>query len=370
MSLLIVADGVGVDSTAVLIELAKRGIRPDAILHADLNSEKRETVAYYEVRRAWLKEVGFPDLTIVRYQPKDFKHWPPYRGLIENCLTNGTLPSLAFGFKSCSIKNKVAPQNQWAKDWAPAIEEWANGRKVRKIIGYDAGARDTYRYAHAKGVEDPLYDYWYPLIEWGMDREACKQTIRAAGQPVPPKSACIVCPATKPAELHEFQKSYLRLIVLMEARAKPRLMGYWTQEQIDAWYAPKLAKWEADRVVAAARVEQGLLSQQEFERKYAAPPRKPKVGDGCKGLWRSATRGRPARDGRPAVEARPAMMTDYIAAHRLLEPEEIKRIQEDAPKELLTRLSAYEQGLDDTFSWHDFLEHVTEEDAVHEEHDV
>lgn len=190
---LMLAYGLGVDSTAVLVGLHQRGIRPDSVLFADTKSEKRETYAYLPVIQEWLARVGFPPVTVVEYLVKNFKHWPPYRGLGENCLTNGTLPSLAFGFKSCSLKWKVQPQNAWTDEWQPAIDCWAAGGRVRKMIGYDNGAKDRKRYSHAVGVEDPKYDYWYPLIDWGLDRNGCKDLIRSAGLPVPPKSACYFC---------------------------------------------------------------------------------------------------------------------------------------------------------------------------------
>ena len=40
---LVVAYGLGVDSTAMLVEFAHRGIRPDLILFADTGGEKPET---------------------------------------------------------------------------------------------------------------------------------------------------------------------------------------------------------------------------------------------------------------------------------------------------------------------------------------
>ncbi len=190
---LMLAYGLGVDSTAVLVGLHQRGIRPDSVLFADTKSEKRETYAYLPIIQDWLKKVGFPPVTVVEYRVKNFKHWPPYRGLGENCLTNGTLPSLAFGFKSCSLKWKVQPQNAWTDAWQPAIDCWAAGGRVQKMIGYDNGAKDRKRYSHAVGVEDPKYDYWYPLIDWGLDRNGCKDLIRSVGLPVPPKSACYFC---------------------------------------------------------------------------------------------------------------------------------------------------------------------------------
>jgi len=103
---LVVAYGMGVDSTAMLIGMKHRGIRPDLILFADTGDEKKETYAYQKVIDRWLKRVGFPPVITVRYQVKNFKNWPPYYTLGQNCLTNGTLPSLAFGFKSCSMTRR------------------------------------------------------------------------------------------------------------------------------------------------------------------------------------------------------------------------------------------------------------------------
>lgn len=176
-----VADGLGVDSMAMLIGMAKRGIRPDAILFADTSSEKDETYAYLPVVNAWCDRVGFPRVTVVEYVVKNFKNWPAYNGLEENCLTNGTLPSEAFGMGSCSEKWKQQPQNNWTKTWAPAVEAWASGGKVRKAIGYDDSTADKKRSCSAdrtfKAKPDERYDYWYPLQEWKIDRKQCIQMI-------------------------------------------------------------------------------------------------------------------------------------------------------------------------------------------------
>lgn len=226
----IAAWGAGVDSTAMIIEWLAQGRRLDVVLHADTGSEKPETYAYVPVFRRWLEERGIP-LVVVKYQPRDFKNWPPYYSLEENCVSNGTLPAVAFARHSCSLKWKVQPQDKWAASWAPAQRVWAAGGKVLKLIGYDASPQDSRRYAHAASLgPDERYDYAYPLREWGWDRAACEERIRAAGLPVPVKSACFFCSAQKPNELRALSPAHLRRIVLLEARAKPRLRnidGLW-----------------------------------------------------------------------------------------------------------------------------------------------
>lgn len=363
-----VAYGLGVDSTAMLVLLQQQGIRPDAILFADTKSEKLETYAYLPIIQEWLARVGFPPVTVVSYQVQDFKHWPPYRGLGENCLTNGTLPSLAFGFKSCSLKWKVQPQNKWTEKWQPAIDCWARGGKVDKLIGYDNSAKDLKRYAHAVGAEDQRFRYAYPLIDAKLNRDACKELIRQAGLPVPPKSACVFCPATQPAELHEHRKEYLRLIVIMEARARPRLDGCKNQEQLDAEWQERHAKWQLklDELTAVASREFDTEGTDEktdqaaldwFNNELAAikkkEPKRRLVGSGTAGLWRSATK------------KKPAMMSDYIRQHDLLPAAEIDELQARAPTEIVDNQQAFANG-EEFLNWHDFLEQFSPEDAVEE----
>lgn len=229
---LVVSYGAGVDSTAVLVGLYNRGIRPDLIMFANVGGEKDQTYAYIPMMNAWLTKIGFPTITEVKYQAKNFKHWPPYRSLEENCLTNGTLPSIAFGFGSCSQKWKASPQDKFLKAWEPAIQAWRAGGRVTKVIGYDCSGRDSQRRTYAdkatKGEEK--YAYWYPLQDWGWDRDECMRQISQAGLAVPFKSSCFFCTAMQPAEVDALPQDKLRRLVLLEARAKPRLKsteGLW-----------------------------------------------------------------------------------------------------------------------------------------------
>lgn len=283
--MLVVAYGVGVDSTAMLVGMKHRGIRPDKILFADVGSEKDETYPYLEVISPWLAKVGFPKVTIVRYVPKKFKHWPPYYTLEENCLTNGTLPSISFGFSSCSQKWKQAPQHKYLLNDPSALSIWSHGQKVVKAIGYDASPRDAQRKAKAerlvctyKDQFSDFYEYRYFLQEWDWERERCKDEITGEGLPVPVKSSCFFCLAMKMDEVRQLTVAKLRRIVLLEARANPRL------EKIE-------------------------------------------------GLWRKSTK------------ARPGSMTAFIAKEGLLTQEDIERIQH-VPAELVKFQEAFKNGTD------------------------
>ncbi len=123
------------------------------------------------------------------------------KSLSDSCLRLGTLPALAYGMHQCSIVWKLQPQRKFVKAWQPAQDAWAAGELVTTCIGYDAGPRDSCRQYKAEGKEATGYRNRFPLIEWGWDRERCIAEIEAAGLPVPVKSACFHCPASKKSEI-------------------------------------------------------------------------------------------------------------------------------------------------------------------------
>jgi len=210
---------VGVDSTALLVEFSIRQIQPDLILFADTGGEKPETYRYLPVMQRFLKRVNFPPIITVRYRPTR----AVYDTLEQQCLHTGTLPSLAYGGKSCSIKYKKVPQDKYVERWEPARQCWNQGHKVVKVIGFDAGPADSRRHRYE---EDERFRYWYPLQEWGYDREQCKRIIESAGLPVPMKSSCFYCPAMKKPEilwLREHHPDLLERALHIERNAQDSL---------------------------------------------------------------------------------------------------------------------------------------------------
>lgn len=146
------------------------GIVPALITFADTGGEKPETYAYLDTINTWLRGVGFPEVTVVRYEGRHGR----YSTLEENCLANHTLPSLAFGRKGCSQKFKTSPQNRYRARWAPARAAWKAGQRVVVAIGYDCGPTEGRRSTLASTKR---YAYRYFLREWGWDRERCVEEI-------------------------------------------------------------------------------------------------------------------------------------------------------------------------------------------------
>lgn len=221
---IVVAYGAGVDSTAMLIGLKKRGRRVDLILFADTGSEKPETYAYLDIMDQWLAANDMP--TIIR-----LKRSSPKAGdtsLHGECLRKRILPSLAYGGHSCSLKWKVEPQWAYCKrhfGWSHRRRAWRHGPYITKLIGYDAGPADSRRTKKATGKWPAGHRYEYPLRDWGWDRARCVAEIEAAGLPVPLKSACFMCPASKKGEVQWLSANHPDLVRVaqdMEAKAHER----------------------------------------------------------------------------------------------------------------------------------------------------
>lgn len=198
-SFIAVAYGAGTNSTAVLIGLYERGIRPDLITFADTGAERPHTYKHLDDVQKWLVKVGFPKINIVKKVDKNGDRLT----LEENCLQKRMLPSLAYGYKTCSQKHKIAPQDKFLNNHCEVKNIWAEGGKVTKLIGYDYGEE-----RRAKIIDSKKYNYEYPLIEWKWGRDECIKAIARAGLAQPGKSSCFFCPANTQAEIREVAALY------------------------------------------------------------------------------------------------------------------------------------------------------------------
>lgn len=193
--------GMGTNSTAFLVEMVRLGLPVDAILSADTGGERPSTYAYRDMFSEWLVSRGYPPITIVKKGGRQ-------ETLEEDCLRKAMLPSLAYGYKGCSHKYKIEPQEKWVNNWPPAREAWAAGNKVVKLIGYDMDE------PHRAAIpEDAKYTYRYPLLEWGWGREECVEAIARAGLPQPGKSSCFFCPAMTKPEILQLRKEEPELLI-------------------------------------------------------------------------------------------------------------------------------------------------------------
>ena len=203
----VVSFGGGTNSTAMIIGMYLHKIPIDLILFADPGAEQPHTYEFIQTFNVWLEKHGLPIITPVFYTDKGGNRMT----LEEECLRSHALPSIAYGFKKCSLKHKIGTQEKFCNNYPPCREEWAAGRRVYKYIGYDAG--ETRRIQHAAPADEAnkKYKNRYPLYEWGWDRSECVRVIERAGLPKPGKSSCFFCPSMKKKEIQALWEDYPEL---------------------------------------------------------------------------------------------------------------------------------------------------------------
>lgn len=228
--LLVVAYGGGINSSAMLVGMRNRDIRPDLILFADTGGEKPETYESLEFMDHWAFDCFGVGITTVRASAKTDAT------LEANCLRLGTLPSIVYGGRTCSLRWKLEPCEKFLNSWQPAKDAWAEGLLISNAKGIDAG-----ELRRAKDFSDKKMKVIYPLIEWGWYREDCIGAISDAGLPVPAKSACFFCPSSKKSEVLKLKRDHPDLFarsVAIEHAASEKLINikglgrHWSWEQI------------------------------------------------------------------------------------------------------------------------------------------
>ena len=220
----IVGYGGGTNSTALLIGMHQRSIPVDLILFADTGGEQPHTYEYLPVMDKWLKAHGMPGITVVKYTDQNGARLT----LEDECLCSRTLPSIAYGYKRCSLKHKVGPQDKFCNNYPPCQEVWARGEKVVKFIGYDAGEERRRDHAFVYDIQDKKYKKQYALIDWGWYREDCIAAIQQEGLPLPGKSSCFFCPSMKKNEirtLYHQQRVLFNRALALEDNALPNLIS-------------------------------------------------------------------------------------------------------------------------------------------------
>jgi len=193
-----------------MIEMVRRGIRIDFILFANTGGfsnlgEKHETYRYKRFFSKWLKSKGYPKIKTVVYNSE---------GLYHEVIRLKTLPSIAFEYKTCSQKWKISTSDRYLKS------KGVGNRK--KIIGYDWGEKHR---TNTDYTEEGT-SFWYPLVEWQMDRMDCVKVIIDAGLPLPPKSSCFFCPNMGAWEIHKLKEEdpcRFDKAIAMEENAQERL---------------------------------------------------------------------------------------------------------------------------------------------------
>jgi hypothetical protein len=182
MKPIVVSYGGGTNSVAMLILMKRKGIKPAHILFSDTGAEKPETYAHIELMQNWCKANAFPEISILRSSGKTLEN---------DCLDRKALPSIAYGFKTCSQRWKIQPQTVFLNS--------IGLKDFTKFIGID------YDEPH-RAKEYPNTEY--PLIEARWGRSECIAAIDEEKIVRPGKSSCYFCPSTKVHEIKWLSKNH------------------------------------------------------------------------------------------------------------------------------------------------------------------
>jgi len=203
----IISYGGGRNSTAAAILLAKEqasgGELIDVIIFADTGAEKPETYDFIQVFDAWLrKEIGI-GITLTR----NFDKQNRFTTLVEECQYRGHMPSRAFGLSYCSDHWKIRPL---LKKSAEIAKERGVSNVCDNIgIHYGEMSRLIGKNSQLKPFQRNAYGvtHWnrYPLIEHKLNQAACVAIIQSVGLPIPPKSACYICPYSTVSEVNDLR---------------------------------------------------------------------------------------------------------------------------------------------------------------------
>lgn len=249
--------GGGLDSFAMLVEAIRRGDKPDMVVFVDVGhpDDPGEWPGTYrhvrEVAMPLCAQHGIEFVTI------DSSTYPvrDARSLFAWLEARKQIP-MAGPNRICTTVAKVERFERWAAD------RFGAGAEVEVWIGFEAGEE-------ARAEKDPnagggkarkggiARRNRFPLMDWRLCRCRCEAAVRAAGHPVPRKSACTFCPYASKGDwqtlARELPETFARVAAL-EADKPPTakngiklsIMGFRTVKRADGTKthkAPPLAEF-------------------------------------------------------------------------------------------------------------------------------
>lgn len=233
--------GGGQDSTAILLRIIhddtfRRRYAPDilVVVMSDTGDEHPHTREHVSNIQRMCLRIGIPFKLL---HAGDRYHSPAWPDLItpqirdEGGQFKPTMVQL--GTKSCTDKLKIAPIYKYLDEWInevmnygfevdkrtgsgclkQAIKKFHNDNgQIDVLIGYAKG--EERRAEKANKLQEKADDWSrairrvYPLIESGMDRDACQSYIESIlGYEVMP-SNCMLCPYQSEAEIEWLRREY------------------------------------------------------------------------------------------------------------------------------------------------------------------
>lgn len=215
---LIACFGAGRDSVGGIIALAQLGIRPEIIVMADTGAEKDSTYAYLPIFNAYLRSIGFPEITVVglgRKRDSDFE---------AHLFRLGIFASLSYGRHACSSIWKINAIDRYLSTHRAVVEAKRQGRQMVRAVFFEAGEEYRARRSDKNAIGATTdangcrrataftinagsdYIAWFPLIELGLSLNEIVDLIWREGLRLPKKSSCYFCAAMTELEIYQLSQ--------------------------------------------------------------------------------------------------------------------------------------------------------------------
>ena len=177
--------GGGVNSVAMMLMLLDQGDEFEAIF-VDHETDWPETYEYLDMFQSWLSKQFYNRITVLKPNVGTIEK-KRFKSLYDYHYFKSLTPSIQF--RACTDKFKIQPILKYVT------------KPCFMLIGIDAGEIKRAKISSNKGVENR-----YPLIEYEIDRQGCKDIITAHNLPIPMKSGCYICPFQKKSQWIELRK--------------------------------------------------------------------------------------------------------------------------------------------------------------------
>ena len=193
--------GAGVQTTAMLILVAKGEIEADAVIFADTGAEHPETYDYIEkYDKPLCEKIGIPFMTVRMHRKitnVDTGQQEYADSLREVIIRRRRVPSV--NMRWCTEYAKITPIKLALRGMQK------EGRFVRPAtaligISIDERHRAISKDGSWKHPHHSEYQNAYPMVERGVSRDDCHRIIKDYGWPDPVKSGCYFCPFQGPKE--------------------------------------------------------------------------------------------------------------------------------------------------------------------------
>lgn len=187
MGVRVLSFGGGVDSSAVLAyHLNVQSLGIDQVVFADTGAESRATYDNVQRFKALCDQAGLP-FAIVRKEGETITEWVTRLGIV---------PVMPGGSHVCSKKFKGDVIQKF-------IDAQYPGEAITYLIGIEAD--EGHRTARFTRPAGDFNEYEYPLVDLGMDRQACLDLLDRYGFSVS-KSSCVFCPFMSHQEIRDIRQ--------------------------------------------------------------------------------------------------------------------------------------------------------------------